>query len=116
MVASMGSATSISKKGRRFVFMVLSPAEVYLEGLIDMAAKRGVRTVAVINEETLFPKASAQGTVELAKKKGLQVILAEAYPKGTTNFAPILGRSGRRTPTCWRRRRTSRTRLPSPAR
>ncbi len=90
MVAPGAAATSIFKKGRKFVFMVLTPAEAYLEGLIDMAAKRGVRTVAVIHEDTLFPNASAKGTVELARKRGLQVVLAEAYPKGTTSFGPLL--------------------------
>jgi branched-chain amino acid transport system substrate-binding protein len=90
MVAPMASTASIFKKGRKFVFMVQSPAEVYLEGLIDIAAKGGLKTVAVIYEDTLFTKASAQGTVEWAKKKGLQVVLTEAYPKGTSDFAGLL--------------------------
>jgi branched-chain amino acid transport system substrate-binding protein len=92
MVTPLAAPTSIFKKGRKFVFMVLSPAETWFEGLIDIAAKRGLRTIAVINEDTLFPKTSAQGTVELARKRGLQVVLAEAYPKGTTDFSSILGR------------------------
>jgi len=91
MVGS-GGASSIFKKGRKFVFMSQSPAEVYLEGLVDMSARKGLKTIAVINEDTLFPKAAAQGTAELAKKRGLQVVLAEAYPKGTTDFSGILGR------------------------
>jgi len=90
MVAPMASTTSIFKKGRKFVFMVQSPAEVYLEGLIDMAAKRGLKTLALVNEDTLFPKATVQGTIELAKKKGLQVVFVEAYPKGNTDFSAIL--------------------------
>ena len=57
-----------------------------------MAAKRGLRTLAVINEDTLFPRAVAQGTLELAKKKGLQVVFAQTYPEGTTDFAPILNK------------------------
>ena len=92
MVTPLAGTSSIFKKGRKFVFMVLSPAETWFEGLIDIAAKRGLRTIAVINEDTLFPKTSAQGTVELARKRGLQVVLAEAYPKGTTDFSSILGR------------------------
>jgi len=90
MMAATGATSSIFKKGRKFVFMVLSPAETYFDGLIDMAAKRGLRTLAVVNEDTLFPGASARGTVDLAKKKGLHVVLAEVYPKGTTDFSPIL--------------------------
>jgi branched-chain amino acid transport system substrate-binding protein len=90
MMASNAAATSIFRKGRKFVFMVHSAAEVYLEGLIDIAAKRGLKTVAVLNEDTLFPKATAQGTLEVAKSKGLQVVLAESYPKGTTDFTALL--------------------------
>jgi branched-chain amino acid transport system substrate-binding protein len=93
MVAPMASTTSIFKKGRKFVFMVQSPAEVYLEGLIDMAARNGLKTAAFVYEDTLFPKASVSvpgAAVELAKKKGLQVVFVEAYPKGNTDFSAIL--------------------------
>jgi len=90
MVSPLAATTSIFKKGRKYIFMVISPAEVYLEGLIDMAAKRGLKTVAILNEDTLFAKASANGTAELAKKKGMQVVLQEAYPKGNTDFSGLL--------------------------
>jgi len=92
MVAPNATSTSIFRKGRKHVYMVGSAAEVYLEGLIDIASKRGLKTVAVLSEDTLFPKTSAQGTVELAKKMGLQVVLAESYPKGTTDFTALLRR------------------------
>src|SRR5215510_8441138 len=90
MVAPLASTTSIFKKGRKYIFMVQSPAEVYLEGLIEIGARKGLKTVALINEDTLFPKATVQGTIELAKKKGLQVVFVEAYPKGHTDFSGIL--------------------------
>jgi branched-chain amino acid transport system substrate-binding protein len=90
LVSPLAATTSIFKKGRKYIFMVISPAEVYLEGLIDMAAKRGLKTVAVLNEDTLFTKASATGVVELAKKRGMQVVFQEAYPKGNTDFSAML--------------------------
>lgn len=90
MVAPLAATTSIFKKGRRYIFMVISPAEVYLEGLIDIAARRGLKTVAIIHEDTLFPKASATGTAEQAKKKGVAVVFSEAYPKGNTDFSALL--------------------------
>ena len=98
MVATQGAATSTYRKGRKFVFMVPSAAEVYLEGVIDIAAKRGLKTVAVIGEDTLFARAVTQGTVELARKKGLEVLLVEAYPKGQADFAAILSRVRAATP------------------
>ena len=42
MVAPLAATTSIFKKGRKYIFMVVSPAEIYLHGLVDMAAKRGL--------------------------------------------------------------------------
>jgi branched-chain amino acid transport system substrate-binding protein len=90
MVAPVAAATSIYRKGRRFIFGVLPPAETRQEGLIDLAAKKGLKTVAVINVDDLSRRAGAQGTIELAKNKGLQVVFAEAYPQGTTDFSTIL--------------------------
>src|SRR6059036_3128493 len=90
MVAPLAATTSIFRKGRKYIFMVISPAEVYLEGLVDIAVKRGLKTVAVVNEDTLFSKAAAAGATDLAKKKGMQVVFTEAYPKGNTDFSALL--------------------------
>ena len=90
MVSPLAATTSIFRQGRKYIFMVISPAEVYLEGLVDMAAKRGLKTIAIVNEDTLFPKATVAGTADLAKKRGLQIVLQESYPKGNTDFSAML--------------------------
>jgi branched-chain amino acid transport system substrate-binding protein len=90
MVAPGARATSIYRTGRKLIFSMNAPAEVFLEGLIDLAAKKGLKTVALINADDLFGRATAQGTIELAKKKGLQVVFVEAYPLGNTDFSAIL--------------------------
>ena|SRR5258708_3635044 len=90
MMASLAATTSIWERGYKYLFMAISPAEVYLEGLVDLAVERGLKTIAVINEDTLFSKAAAKGTIKLAKKKGMQVVFHEAYPKGATDFTPTL--------------------------
>jgi branched-chain amino acid transport system substrate-binding protein len=90
MVAPSGSVTSMYRKGRKFIFSMLPPAEVYLEGLLDLAAKKGLKTVALINVDQLFGRAVTQGAIELAKGKGLQVVFVDAYPLGTTDFSTIL--------------------------
>ena len=90
MVAPAAAATSLFKKGRNFIFMLASRAEVFFEGLIDMATRRGLKTVALTHEDTLALKEIAQGAVELAKKRRLSVVLVEAYPRGTTDFSAIL--------------------------
>ena len=65
MVTPLAATTSIFKrppdKRRYYIFMVISPAEVYLEGLVDMAAKRGLKPIAIINAAPLFATAAASG-------------------------------------------------------
>ena len=98
MISPTVATTSIFKKGRKFIFMVPSPAETYLEGFVELAARHGLKTIALINEDSLFPHAVVKGALELARKRGLQVVFAEAYPKGTTDFSAILTRVRATTP------------------
>jgi branched-chain amino acid transport system substrate-binding protein len=44
MVAPAAPTTSIYRKGRKFIFSMQTSAEVFLEGLLDMAAKKGLKT------------------------------------------------------------------------
>jgi branched-chain amino acid transport system substrate-binding protein len=92
LVAPTAGVTSIYKKGWRFVVMMYSPSEVYMEGVIDIAAKRGLKTVAFLHDHSNFPTAVAQGGIELAKKRGLSVVLVESYPIGTTDFSAVLAK------------------------
>jgi branched-chain amino acid transport system substrate-binding protein len=92
MVASAAGTTSLWEKGRRYLVMVLSPLEGATEGTIDLAVRNGLKTIALINVDTLPAKAVANGAIELAKKKGLQVVFHETYPPGITDFAAILNK------------------------
>jgi branched-chain amino acid transport system substrate-binding protein len=95
---SMAATTSIFKKGRKFAFTLLQPAEVWFEGLFDLAAKKGLKTVAIINSANIFSRAVAQGASELARKRGLRPVLTEEYPEGATDFSAILRRLGALNP------------------
>ena len=92
MVAPAAGTTSIWEKGRKYLIMVFSPLEAATEGTIDLAARNGLKTIALINVDTLPGKAVAKGALELAKKKGLEVVLHETYPPGTTDFSAILNK------------------------
>jgi len=90
MISPTAAATSIFKKVREFVYMMASPQEVYFEGAIDLASRRGLKTMVVIHHPAT--RGIATGAVESAKKKGLKMLLVEEYPTGTTDFIPILAR------------------------
>jgi len=92
MIAPAAGTSSIWEKGRRYLVMVLSPLEGATEGTIDLAARNGLKTIALINVDTLPAKSVAKGALDLAKKKGLQVVFHETYPPGTTDFSAILNK------------------------
>ncbi|CAN5613516.1 amino acid ABC transporter substrate-binding protein [soil metagenome] len=90
LISPLAATTSIWEQGRQFLFMVLPPAELFLAGLIDMAHENGLRRVAVIEEDALFPRAAGAGAAERAREMGLEVVLHEAYPSGTMDFSDLL--------------------------
>ena len=92
MIAPMAATTSIWEKGRRYLIMMLSPVESLPEGLLDLAARNGLKTVAVIKLDGLVANATAKGASELAKKKNLDVVFFETYPNGTTDFSGLLNK------------------------
>jgi branched-chain amino acid transport system substrate-binding protein len=92
MLTPLAATTSIWEQGRRYIFMQLAPSELFLAGLIDIGARNGLKTVALITEDTIFPKSAAKGTIEFAKKKGMDVVIHEEYAKGNKDFSAILAK------------------------
>jgi branched-chain amino acid transport system substrate-binding protein len=98
MIAPTAGSSAIWEKGRKYLIMMLSPVESVPEGLLDLAARNGLGRVAVIKLEGLVANAASKGASELAKRKGLEVVFAEAYPNGTSDFSDILKRVKAATP------------------
>ena len=92
LVAPTLGTTSVVTAGRGYVFQVYSPSEVYLEGFVELAARHGLKTIAFIGEDSLFPRAAMKGAADLASRRGLRVVLSETYGRGTTEFAALLTR------------------------
>jgi len=92
MLAPLAATSSIWEKGRRYIFMQLGPSELFLAGLIETGARNRLKTVALVNEDTLFPRSAAKGTTDLARKNGMDVVLHEEYAKGTRDFSAVLAK------------------------
>jgi branched-chain amino acid transport system substrate-binding protein len=90
MITAGASSETIFQRGYKNVFMTYSPAGDYLKGAIDICQKRGLKRVAAVNENTLFPKDSIKGAIEQSKKAGLEIVVQEAYPKGVTDLSAVL--------------------------
>lgn len=92
MIEANGSAESIFSKGYKYTFAVLSPAKLYLRGVIDFAMAKDpkVKTVAILGENEPFSKEVASGAAEYAKSKGLEVVYQELYPSNTQDVSSLL--------------------------
>jgi branched-chain amino acid transport system substrate-binding protein len=90
MVAPGAATTAIWEKGRRYLIMVLSPLEASAEGTIDLATRHGLKTIALIG--SLARPAIIKGALELARKQGLEVVVHETFPSGTTDFSAMLNK------------------------
>ncbi len=91
-ISPLAATSSIWEQGRRYLFMVLPPAELFLAGLVEMAADHGLERIAILQEDALFPRAAGDGAAALATQRGMRVVLHETYPRGTEDFVDLLQR------------------------
>jgi branched-chain amino acid transport system substrate-binding protein len=89
-VAYGASSTSIWEKGRRYIFNIVAVAEDYQKGAIHLAQQIGVKRLAIIGQDSLFPRQAGKGAKEWAQKLGLEVVLEENYPTKQTDFTALL--------------------------
>lgn len=89
-ISPLAATSSIWEQGRQYLFMILPPAELFLAGLIEMAYENELKSIAIIQENQLFPKAAGFGAADLARKKGMDVNIIYTYNSGRTDFSGFL--------------------------
>jgi branched-chain amino acid transport system substrate-binding protein len=89
-VAYGAASTPIWEKGRRYIFNIVPVAEDYQKGAVHLAKQVGVTKLAIIGQDSLFPRQVGKGAKEWAKKLGLEVVLEENYPPKQTDFTALL--------------------------
>jgi len=90
MLAAGASSSKIWEGGHRYVFMTVAPGETYLDGAIDIAAKRGLKRVAIINADSLYTKTFAEAAVQKVKAAGMEVVYHGSYPQDATDVSALL--------------------------
>lgn len=70
----------------------------YMGPVIDLAATKGYKTIALLVQNTQFPKQLADGVMALAKEKGMEVVFSESYPPTTTDFSALVLKAGEKKP------------------
>ena len=90
MVASGASATDVWTRGYSYTFGIYTMAPFYMDGAVDIAAKNGYRTVAIMNENSAFAKDSMDGAMKKARELGLEVVFQEEYGRDVRDLSPVL--------------------------
>ena len=90
LVAFGASSSTIWEKGRKYIFSIVAIAEDYQKGAMHLAKQIGVNRIAIIGEDSLFPRQSGAGAKQWADKLGIQVVLQENYPQKQTDFTALL--------------------------
>jgi branched-chain amino acid transport system substrate-binding protein len=57
---------------------------------VHLAKQIGVKKLAIIGQDSLFPRQAGKGAKEWAKKLGIDVVLEENYPTKQTDFTALL--------------------------
>jgi branched-chain amino acid transport system substrate-binding protein len=89
-IAYGASASPIWEKGRRYIFNIVAVAEDFQKGGVHLAKQIGATKLAIIGQDSLFPRQSGKGAKEWARKLGLEVVLEENYPAKQTDFTALL--------------------------
>jgi branched-chain amino acid transport system substrate-binding protein len=100
MVEANGAAQSIFSKGYKFTFGVLSPANKYLTGVLDMAATLSPKptTIAMLTANDNFSVEVAKAVEEYAPTKGMQVIFTKQYPAAAPDVSGLISQAKQKNP------------------
>ena len=86
-----GAASGIIwKRGRKYLFNIVAVAQDYQKGALHIARDIGIKRIAVVGEDSLFPRQTAEGVRAWAKKLGLKIVLEESYPRKQQDFTALL--------------------------
>ncbi|HEY8736338.1 MAG TPA: amino acid ABC transporter substrate-binding protein [Candidatus Dormibacteraeota bacterium] len=95
MVEANGAAQSIFSHGYKYTFAVLSPANKYLTGVLDMAATLSPKptTIAILSANDSFSKEVAKAVADYAPTKGIQVVFNKDYPAAAPDVSGLVSQA-----------------------
>src|SRR5437899_10872606 len=94
-MVAVGVADDVTmEQGFKGVYQVYAPGSKYLVGAIDLMLKLDptIKKVAIVNEKDSFSASVVAAANPYAKSKGLDVVVAEGYDTGTTDFNPFINK------------------------
>ena len=95
MVEANGAAQSIFSHGYKYTFGVLSPANKYLTGVLDMAATLSPKptTIAMLSANDNFSLEVAKAVTDYAPSQGMQVVFNKSYPAAAPDVSGLISQA-----------------------
>ncbi len=90
MVSSGASASEIWERGYKNTFGLYTLAELYMDQILEYGKSKGLKKVALVYENTSFPRGVASGVRSKAKALGMQIVYDEEYGKASTDFTSTI--------------------------
>ena len=92
-LVTTGSADEITEKGYEYIFRINPTSSEYFDPFETLIQKvGGIKTMALLYENTQFGQSSAKDVEGAAKNAGIQVAVKEGYQAGAIDFKPILSK------------------------
>lgn len=98
MISAGASASEIWGRGFKNVFGLYTPANTYMDQLLEFAKNQELNTIALIYENTEFPRDIANGVRTKADSLGLRIVFEEEYGKSSTDFSAMIVNIKRKKP------------------
>lgn len=92
LMASAASGEMIWNRGYRYVFGVYGLAKRYFIGFMDLTARNGLKSVAIVNDDAMFTMDAAKGAGQWAKKLGISLMMQRKFSDGEKEFDDIIQR------------------------
>ncbi len=90
MVSSGESSSEIWERGYRNTFGLYTLADTYMDQILEYGKSKGLKKIALIYENTSFPRDVAKGVRNKAKALGMQIVFDEEYGKASTDFISMI--------------------------
>ena len=81
-----------------YLIQAITQTPRYMMPVIDLAASRGYKTVALLVQNTQFPQELAKGIADEATAKGLSLVFRETYAPTTTDFSALVLKAAEQKP------------------
>jgi branched-chain amino acid transport system substrate-binding protein len=92
MVSGSAAATGIWSHGYRNIFQVDTPAERYMDQLIESASAAGLTSIALAYAGSDFPREVARGVRAKAAAAGMKLVIDEEYHEDNVDFTDLIRR------------------------